>query len=459
MKTIKRVFAILITMLLIAGTAVIAASAATYKMTVECDKKDYVFTVYQIASLDDETGTYTCLISDEAVKAEVLKSESSTVGLLDACDSATDLGTAVGTYDTTADGASKTFSDLEGGIYYIKCTAVAVNNKSVKNSIAVLPNSLMTDDTFKFSVGSKVPENDEPGVSKKIVVGDTLVDSSATGQDKTIVYQLSADIAGSVSNKLASFVITDKMDGMLDKDAVAVKSVQLAGADIKYSVSNDPAVINSDKSKDNTFGIVIDPEELEKDSFYTEGNKVVVRFETKLASSAVSGVKIINSDDLIYQNKSGRTFTVEGNDVDVYTFNIQIKKVDSENASTTLSKAQFAVYDSYDSTTKTLGNKIADSAETGDDGIAAVPFLFAPGKYYIQETKAPEGYNLDTSVHEITVEDDFSKAVQLVATVKDTKAKLPQTGGSGTMVFTIMGGALILIAGVMFVLVMRKKSK
>ena len=464
MKMTKRIFAILIAVLLIASTAVITASAATYKMTVECSKKDYVFSVFQVATLNEETGVYAGTTNIDSINAQVIKNDSSTKDLLDACDAVdvADLGAAIGTYDTTADGVSKTFTDLAAGIYYVKCTAVAANNKSVKNSIAVLPNSLMQSDTFTFSVADKVPEKDEPVVDKKIVVGDQLVESAATGEAKTITYQLSADIAGSATNKLSSYVITDKMDAMLDSTAVTVKSVKLVGTstsvDLAYAISNDENVINSANSTGNTFGISIKAEELDKDSFYADGNKVVVVFETKLNSTAKAGVKILNEDDLIYTNKSGKVYTVEGNTVEVYTFNVQIKKVDAENASTTLAKAKFAVYETYDATSKQLSNKLAESPETGADGLASFAYNFAPGKYYVQEIQAPEGYNLDTSVHEITVVDDFTKPVQIGATIKDTKSKLPQTGGSGTAIFTIIGASLVLLSGVMFIILMKKKT-
>ncbi len=43
--------------------------------------------------------------------------------------------------------------------------------------------------------------------------------------------------------------------------------------------------------------------------------------------------------------------------------------------------------------------------------------------------------------------------------VEDTKSVLPITGGTGTMMFMIIGGSLILLAGALLVVVLKKRSK
>ena len=44
-------------------------------------------------------------------------------------------------------------------------------------------------------------------------------------------------------------------------------------------------------------------------------------------------------------------------------------------------------------------------------------------------------------------------------TVEDTKSEVPTTGGVGTMMFTVVGGALIIAAGVLLVIVLKKRAK
>ncbi|MFQ9783984.1 MAG: LPXTG cell wall anchor domain-containing protein, partial [Ruminococcus sp.] len=43
-------------------------------------------------------------------------------------------------------------------------------------------------------------------------------------------------------------------------------------------------------------------------------------------------------------------------------------------------------------------------------------------------------------------------------TVKNVKITVPKTGGMGTTLFTICGASLIVLAGVMFVVLKRKKT-
>ena len=43
--------------------------------------------------------------------------------------------------------------------------------------------------------------------------------------------------------------------------------------------------------------------------------------------------------------------------------------------------------------------------------------------------------------------------------VEDTKSVLPITGGTGTMMFMVIGGSLILLAGALLVVVLKKRSK
>ena len=83
----------------------------------------------------------------------------------------------------------------------------------------------------------------------------------------------------------------------------------------------------------------------------------------------------------------------------------------------------------------------------------------APGSYWVRELAAPTGYNLNTKAYEVVVDKDSEAAfAQNSISITNSKSKLPQTGGEGTMMFTIIGGSLILIAGALFVVLMKKRS-
>ncbi|HCA05286.1 MAG TPA: hypothetical protein DEO32_05250, partial [Ruminococcaceae bacterium] len=210
------------------------------------------------------------------------------------------------------------------------------------------------------------------------------------------------------------------------------------------------------------FGVSINAEELEKDSFYTEGNTVVVTFTTKLTENAKLASAIPNADGLKYENKSGKSNEVKGNTVNVYTYKIKVVKVDADSTTTKLSGAKFKIYRNYDDATKTLSNEIEESAETDRNGEVTFNHKFAEGTYYVQESQAPTNYNLNTAVFEVKIEKGssaLSDGVYSNLQITDTKTKLPETGGAGTMVFTIVGASLIVAAGILLAVVLKKRSK
>ena len=73
---------------------------------------------------------------------------------------------------------------------------------------------------------------------------------------------------------------------------------------------------------------------------------------------------------------------------------------------------------------------------------------------------APAGYNLSTEIYSVAINANTSDTTAnfTVCQIKNSKNVLPETGGAGTLVFTIVGISLILAAGVLFVIVMKKRS-
>ena len=71
---------------------------------------------------------------------------------------------------------------------------------------------------------------------------------------------------------------------------------------------------------------------------------------------------------------------------------------------------------------------------------------------------APANFNKNTEIKEITLGGTAGSTAVIEAEIGDTPSKLPQTGGEGTMMFTIVGGSLIVLAGILFAVVMKKKK-
>ena len=90
-------------------------------------------------------------------------------------------------------------------------------------------------------------------------------------------------------------------------------------------------------------------------------------------------------------------------------------------------------------------------AQKGEDGkylySSAVIFgLDKDSTYYLEETKSPEGYNLLDKEKEVALGTTTS-----IDVVNEAGSILPSTGGIGTTIFYIIGGVLVVGAGVVLV--------
>ena len=151
-------------------------------------------------------------------------------------------------------------------------------------------------------------------------------------------------------------------------------------------------------------------------------------------------------------------------------------KTDGDNK--VLDGAEFKLYDA-----KTDGNeiplvKVSDGvyrfAKGGETGVAAttkngqleIKGFDANTTYWLEETKAPEGYNKLAGRVEIAVKNANIDATVDggiwhegdggVHIVNKTGSELPSTGGIGTAIFYALGGALVLGA---IVFLSRKRVK
>ena len=290
-----------------------------------------------------------------------------------------------------------------------------------------------------------------------------------------------------VGAKMQLFEVTDvqteatKDDSMLDDDAFNVESEtdEAVGLDDETDtpvadVTENEATKDADMIEDNEFDVEADPNEdpakyvTVGDTIYTLGNMV---YEWTTTETPEDISKVVTGDKMYmvreveapfgYEKIDDTPFKVVGttNTVQVIvatdrisSLNVQVIKTDNKDKTVFLKGAEFKLFDK--------DNKVV----TGYDGQPCVGTTDAEGKLsfnaewregmYVMETKAPEGYKLNTSKFAITPDEntfDFTEAY--VVTVEDEK--VPQTGVAGV---TGLIGAFGM-AGVSAIGILKKKKK
>jgi fimbrial isopeptide formation D2 family protein/LPXTG-motif cell wall-anchored protein len=207
------------------------------------------------------------------------------------------------------------------------------------------------------------------------------------------------------------------------------------------------------------------------------GSKIIVEYSSKLNDNAVIGkdgnwntmyVEYSNNPNTNY---SGSTGTTTPDTVVVFTYKVEINKVNS--AKNPLSGAAFALY-----------KKLADDTQvkvmeyTVDDNLTTFTFTgIDDGTYVLSETYTPEGYNsiedieftvtathtddpnkLELSTFTVSgLEASASDGIITAEVVNNKGSELPSTGGTGRVLLYVVGA--ILVAGVGVILVSKKRAQ
>lgn len=203
----------------------------------------------------------------------------------------------------------------------------------------------------------------------------------------------------------------------------------------------------------------------------TEDTEVVVTYSAILNEKAViSNDANTNKTKLDYSENNETTW----DETKTYTFLFDIVKTGEDNI--ILDGAKFKLYDSETGGNEIPVVKISDGvyrlAKAGETGVEMETYngqievrgLDANTTYWLQETKAPNGYNKLPGRVEVKIEGNNLNATVENGTwvdggvhvVNKTGSLLPSTGGMGTTLFYIGGGALVVLAIVLLVIKKRR---
>ena len=262
-----------------------------------------------------------------------------------------------------------------------------------------------------------------------------------------------------VDGQPKNYVLHDKMSNGLTFDA---GSVEVKIGDRTLTPGSDYTLIANPKDG-CTFEIEF------KENVLKPNDVVIVTYSATLNEKAVIYPEPnTNETKLVYGEGSETTWD------ETKTFTYQFDLVKTKTDNTVLNGAEFKLYDA-----KTEGNEIAlidegngvyrvaTAAEKAAEGFVSATIKAGKvtikgldsGTYYLEETKAPAGYNVLAERVEVkidhanltaTVEGDtyVSGGVQVI---NQTGAELPSTGGIGTTIFYVVGGLLVVAAGVLLV--------
>jgi fimbrial isopeptide formation D2 family protein/LPXTG-motif cell wall-anchored protein len=502
-KAIKKLLAALLAVAMLCAMAVPAFAASSSndgKITINNAVSGQTYTIYRILELeydqtnnayrytaveawntfintrssdlkvDNATGTVTWVNSDKNNNSSAIQNFADAAGKWASDNTIANDGFK------TASGSTVTFTDLPLGWYLVV--------SSLSNGAIC---SIGTTDK-EVTINEK---NGAPTVDKEVLEDSTNTYGKGNDADvgDTVTFRATIKVTdGDPKN----YVLHDKMsDGLTFKGITSVTRTN-AGTSTSDTLNE-----NTHYTLKQGAGVTVDPnctfELAFKENVLKPNDVVVVEYTAVINEKAVIG-STGNPNEATLEYKDGTRGT--SSSTKTYTWKIDIYKYFQDSAGTKkpLKDATFVLYRQNSSNTPEYAKISADKIEwvtekeqatplTSDkEGKIAISRLDAD-TYYLEETKAPTGYNPLTSPIEIKIEHSTMNETSASATItykqqgtedsatnitstenrveveNKTGTTLPSTGGMGTTLFYVVGGGLMVAAIVLLVTKKRMENK
>lgn len=416
-------------------------------------------------------------------------------------------------------------TQLDKGYYLIvdsTATGQTVYNPAV---LAITSDIEIEDKTDVPTLEKKVQEN------KKDATGDAAYGSKFNDvADYNIGDDVPFHLIGSVPDMSQYETYTYKFTDTFDKGFDAVntsnvkvylsndKKLDLEGesidtditsyfSDTNGSIQYTPATEAQGETAGTKATLTVSTKDLKKAATYSKEQPqyVIVSYTAKLNAKAEIGLPgNVNTAKLTYSNnpdQSGQgenqpTHDTPEDKVIVFTYGLDVTKVDSKNTETKLKDAEFKLKNSDGKWATITDGKVTGWADTElqgsvlkSDGSGKFKVEgLDDGEYTLKETKAPAGYNLPADGFSVTLtattankqawDGTATKALTNLAvkvgqtggtgdvttglgaiTIKNTQgSSLPSTGGMGTVLLYVAGIAVFVLAGATLVMALRRRN-
>lgn len=364
---------------------------------------------------------------------------------------------------------SYTFNDLDAGYYLVYVTG----GKEIQSSLVTVDKEHTTVNlkTEAPSITKKADrETVEIGQVVKYTVTGSIPDTTGYDQYQYIIHD-------ELSNGLD--FVNDENGTALGKGATTV-NVTVAFKDSNLTVEGTtPTTANLDTANNRKMSLNLS--EWVRDNQANKGKEFTVTYYAKVNKDAE--VKEQNKAKLEYGNNPNDTTITTPSIVKTPTYPLDVNKIKT-GTTEMLDGATFKLYRNSVETE----NVVKVSAVAGKDGCYVVDPSsnttemvtikdkidgkgynlhlngLAAGTYYLEETKAPDGFNKLTDPIKIVIEKNGETytitadgAEGNILTVKNsTGSLLPSTGGTGVIVFA--GVAILLVFGVVVSFIRDKRK-
>lgn len=352
----------------------------------------------------------------------------------------------------TASNNTVTFDNLDLGYYLVDSSVGALCGLNTTNPTATIEE-----------------KNGVPSVEKKIVQNNTDVDSNFANIGETINFKTTI----TTQKGAQSYVLHDTMEKgfTFNKDV----KVKVSGQTNYLNSTTDYEVVENAEDK-CTFDIKFKEEFLKT---INDTTKIEVTYSATLNGEAEIHDNNDNTTHLTYGEENNTTPST----THTITYGINILKYTGDTTKT-LANATFSLYNAETAgTAYTLVQKTDTTnyrlAMTEESGITEITTTntgefsiqgLKPGVYWLEETAAPKGYNRLAKRIKVEIMNDGTYKINnkardngvgynRVEVENKTGTVLPSTGGTGTTMIYLIGGALVLGSGVVLVTKRRVKNK